>query len=211
MSIFYLHKTPLIIQYLYPLLKWSGKKDRTIYLTFDDGPVPGITEFVLEELQSFGVSATFFCVGHNIHKHPEIFKKITSQGHAVGNHTFNHLNGLKTNTKDYSENIKKCEKEIISGGYLRISKLFRPPYGLIKISQIKQIVKHYQIIMWDVLSGDFDPNLKPEDCLKKSIKYTGNGSIIVFHDNKKAEPRLKYVLPRYLQHFKELGFKFKSL
>ncbi len=204
----YWHKTPPLLQKLYPTFTWQkpeiGKK---IYLTFDDGPIPGLTEWVLDQLAQYQVKATFFCVGDNIRKHPEVFSWVRTQGHAIGNHTFNHQNGWKTPHEEYIRNVQFCQKFIGTE-----TKLFRPPYGRITKKQAKQLQQAgYEIIMWDVLSGDFDRKLSPEKCLKKSIAATKAGSIVVFHDNSKAEERLTHTLPRYIEHFLEKGFGFEKL
>jgi peptidoglycan/xylan/chitin deacetylase (PgdA/CDA1 family) len=209
----YLHSTPKLIKKYYRRFVWD-KADSTnssIYLTFDDGPIPGLTEYVLSELDVVSARATFFCVGNNIHKHPDIFSDLISRGHSFGNHTFNHLNGLKTKKKEYLENVKLCDREISKSGFSRLRKLFRPPYGMIKAGQAKELLPDYDIIMWDVLSGDFDKGLNPDKCLEKTIKSTRPGSIVVFHDNYKAERTVKYVLPRYLNYFAEKGFTFEAL
>ncbi|MBT1705502.1 polysaccharide deacetylase family protein [Chryseosolibacter indicus] len=205
------YRTPFFLPYLYPSLTW--RKDdgsKSIYLTFDDGPVAGPTEFVLETLSQFSAKATFFCIGDNVRKHPEVFNKIIEGGHAIGNHTYNHLNGWKTQLNTYINNIQLCEQQISRGRNPGGKKLLRPPYGKIKRSQIKAL-SSYDIIMWDVLSKDYSHTHTPEKCLQESIGATRNGSIVVFHDSFKAETNLMYVLPRYIQHFKELGFEFKSL
>lgn len=208
----YLHKTPTIIKKIYPQLVWSEKpNNNTIYLTFDDGPVPGQTEFVLEELETNNAKATFFCVGENVKKHPGIFSRIIAGNNTVGNHTFNHLNGIKSSFARYLENVELCQNEFSKQGYNRIVKLFRPPYGLITRSLIKELIWKYRIIMWDVLSGDFDQSLNPRKCLAKVIKSTKRGSIIVFHDSKKSDKCLKYVLPRFLEHCREKDFQFGVL
>ncbi|MEE1884931.1 polysaccharide deacetylase family protein [Pedobacter flavus] len=205
----YLVKSPLVLQLLYPSLIWKqSRAEKNIYLTFDDGPIPDVTEFVLKTLEKFNAKATFFCIGDNIIKHPNIFKAIKANGHSIGNHTFNHLKGWKTDTPTYLENTIKCEE-------LTQTKLFRPPFGRIKYAQIRSLKKtfgkDFKIIMWDVLSGDYDQNTHPEQCLNNVIKHTENGSIVVFHDSLKAFNNLKYTLPLFLQHFKALGYNFKSL
>jgi peptidoglycan/xylan/chitin deacetylase (PgdA/CDA1 family) len=201
----------LLLSKLYPSLTWSRKvEDKVLYLTFDDGPVPEITEFVLQELKKVNAKATFFCVGHNIEKHPEVFSKIVQDGHGIGNHTFNHLNGWTTSNEDYFINIEKCESKLMAV-HKGNRKLFRPPYGRISRGQIKYLQGKYEIIMWSVLSRDYDKRLGWERCLSKSIKYTKPGCIIVFHDNVKAEKNLRFVLPLYLKHFSSQGFKFESL
>jgi peptidoglycan-N-acetylglucosamine deacetylase len=204
-------KTHRLVKMLYPELVWRKEVDeKVIHLTFDDGPVPGVTEFVLDELDRYHARATFFCVGENIVKHPEIFRKIVSAGHQVGNHTYNHLNGWKTADSDYIGNIALCENllsDLPNGG----PKLFRPPYGKIKKSQIMQLRGEFQIVMWDVLTRDFDNGKPVERCLKKSVASTEAGSIVVFHDRHKNEGRLKYMLPKYLSHFAEAGYVFEKI
>ena len=204
----YLVKSPLLLKWYYPTLIWNKTRDeKVIYLTFDDGPIPDVTTFVLKTLKDFDAKATFFCIGDNIIKHPEVFKQIKADGHQIGNHTFNHLKGWKTADNSYLDNFKKCQQ-------LTQTQLFRPPYGRIKKSQIKGIKSinpELKIIMWDVLSGDFDVKLTPEKCYENVIKNTRNGSIIVFHDSLKAFERLKYTLPRVLKYFQDSGYRFKCL
>lgn len=184
-----------------------------LYISFDDGPVPEITDFVLETLEKYQAKATFFCVGENVQKYPHVYHSILKHNHHVGNHTYNHLNGWKTDNPVYFENIALCEAtmKLQSGVALPRRKLFRPPYGKIKRSQIKHIRQNYLVVMWDILSGDFDPNFDAEKCLKKSIAHTQSGTIIIFHDSYKAEKNLKYVLPRYLDHFAQAGYRFLAL
>ena len=202
-------KTNKWIKKIFNNLVWDiPNSDKKIYLTFDDGPIPEVTEWVLDLLKSEEIKATFFCIGDNIKKHPEVYKRILSEGHQTGNHTFNHLNGWKTETKSYLGNFKLCETE-----HLKLntehSFLFRPPYGKIKPSQSKAIRQlGYKIIMWDVLSYDFDPTISVEKCLENVISNTEQGSIIVFHDSLKAEKNLKYALPKAIQILKNRGFVF---
>jgi peptidoglycan-N-acetylglucosamine deacetylase len=218
----YFNNIEWILSKIYPSLVWSGKNtDKTIFLTFDDGPIPGVTEYVLEQLNLFKAKATFFCVGQNIEKYPAIYQKILQAGHRTGNHTYNHLNGWKTGDEKYYSNINACgqimnaEKALVPSSPITSHQspinLFRPPYGKIRMRQISKLKNEYRIVMWGVLSGDYNQKLSAEKCLHKSIKYSGPGSIIVFHDSFKAEKNLKYVLPRYLEHFSELGYKFESL
>ena len=223
----YLTKTPRILQQIFKNYTWRFSTDKKeIYLTFDDGPTPEITEFVLLELKKHNAKATFFCIGKNIKNHPEIFKKIISDNHSVGNHTQNHLNGWEKTTEEYLENIISCENVIsntstsLSTGSVEksansktpVSKLFRPPYGKIKKSQAKEILKKgYKIIMWDVLSADFDTSISKEKCLENVLKNTKKGSIIVFHDSRKATEKLKYALPKVLDYFSKKGFVFKAI
>lgn len=202
-------KTNSLIKKVFNNLVWDiPNSDKKIFLTFDDGPIPEITEWVLDILKSEEIKATFFCIGDNIKKHPEVYKRILAEGHQTGNHTFNHLNGWKTETNHYIDNFKLCETECLKLN-TEHSFLFRPPYGRIKPSQTKAIRNlGYKIIMWDVLSYDFDPNIIPEKCLENVIPNTEQGSIIVFHDSKKAEINLKFALPKAIQILKNKGFIF---
>lgn len=184
--------------------------DKIIYLTFDDGPIPEVTEWVLDELQKFNAKATFFCVGENIFKHPHIYQKVIEGEHKTANHTYNHLKGWETSLKDYLKNVDKCEEYLHS--LPNGKKLFRPPHGRLTSSQATNIrEKGYEIIMWEVLSADFSPKVSKEKCLQKSIQHTKKGSIIVFHDSLKTIEKLQYVLPRYLKYFSELGYSFEIL
>ena len=210
------HRTPFFLPILYPSLTWRMTADsKTLYLTFDDGPVPGPTEFVLEILNRAGVKATFFCIGDNIRKHPDIFKNILTHGHAIGNHTYHHLNGWKTNVDDYVKNVALCREEIVAHFSAQYSAcyqhLFRPPFGRISRNQIKNLQSEYKIIMWDVLSIDYNKNVSIEKCLKNTISASRPGSIIVFHDSYKAEKNLMYALPRFIEHALESGYVFDVL
>ncbi|HKG06304.1 MAG TPA: polysaccharide deacetylase family protein [Pedobacter sp.] len=204
----YLIKSPFFLRWYYPSLTWhKNRNEKVIYLTFDDGPIPDVTDFALETLKSYNAKATFFCIGDNIYKHPDIFEDIKNAGHSIGNHTFNHLKGWDTPDEIYLKNFQKCQE-------LTKTNLFRPPYGRIKKSQItrlRSLQPNIQVIMWDVLSGDFDIDLAPDKCLHNVIKHTGSGSIVVFHDSLKAFDRLKYALPLMLEHFTQLGYRFVSL
>jgi peptidoglycan/xylan/chitin deacetylase (PgdA/CDA1 family) len=200
-----------VLKLLYPsYLYWhKPRTEKNIYLTFDDGPVPEVTEFVLDCLKQFEIKATFFCVGENVSKHPEIFKKILEQGHSVGNHTYNHLKGWQTNDQKYHQNIALSTE--VMQAYGGATMLFRPPYGKAKRKQLHEIAQHYQIVMWDVLTGDFDHLQSPEDCLQNAIQYTKSGSIVIFHDSIKAQKNLQYALPHYIAYFLKKGFHFKKL
>lgn len=204
----YLVKSPLLLRLYYPKLTWNkNRSKKVIYLTFDDGHIPDVTTFVLKTLKSYCAKATFFCIGENITKHPDIFEQIKADGHQIGNHTFNHLKGWKTEDQQYLQNFEQCQR-------LTCTHLFRPPYGRIKKSQaaaIRDIIPAMEIIMWDVLSGDFDTNISPQKCYNNVIKHTHNGSIIVFHDSLKAFERLEYTLPRALAYFQEKGYSFGLL
>ena len=200
-------KTNYLIKKIFPNYLWDiPNNENKVYLTFDDGPTPEITIWTLEQLKKHNAKATFFCIGKNIEKNPEIFKKVTEQGHTIGNHTFNHLKGWKTSTKDYVDNSKLCQS-FISHLPSPISLLFRPPYGKIKPSQSKVLRKlGYKIVMWDVLSEDYNRNISPEKCVENVLKNVQSGSIILFHDSVKAFPNLEYALPKTLEFLKEKGF-----
>jgi peptidoglycan/xylan/chitin deacetylase (PgdA/CDA1 family) len=211
---FYWIKTGWIINKLFSRFMWHIPNDENkIYLTFDDGPTPQITEWVLNQLNDYGVKATFFCIGNNIEKHPELFQKVIDAGHAIGNHTFNHLNGWNTNYHTYLTNIALCEESIAKRcSAFSNTKLFRPPYGKIKSAAVADVKKQgYKIIMWDVLSADFDQSITPQKCLENVIGNTREGSIIIFHDSVKAFPNLEYALPKALKYLKEKNFRFETL
>ena len=203
---FYTIKTPTIIQKFFPNYCWRFSSSvKEIYLTFDDGPTPEITTFVLDELQKHKAKATFFCIGENVKKCPKILERIKKEGHSIGNHTFNHLNGFKTNNTDYIENIQQAAKLIESN-------LFRPPYGRLKTSQARSIIRAgYKVVMWDVLSADFDTTITPEKCLKNVLNKTSSGSIVVMHDSHKAKDKIFYALPKILSYFTKKGYVFKSI
>lgn len=206
------YKTPTFIKYLLPQVEWKiATIKKEIYLTFDDGPIPKLTDEILSILKDFNAKATFFCVGDNIKKYPQIFQRVIAAEHAIGNHTQNHLKGWKTNKSKYLENIELCAHHIASS-YNNPVKLFRPPYGQISPSLARKITQAgYRIIMWDVLSKDYNKELSPELIKKSTIQSTDKGSIIVFHDNIKAQKNVLEVLPQYLKHFSDLGFKFPTL
>jgi peptidoglycan/xylan/chitin deacetylase (PgdA/CDA1 family) len=237
---FFLTKTPYLLKKFYPKqLIWNkSRAEKVIYLTFDDGPIPIVTPWVIKTLKKYNAKATFFCIGDNIIKHPEIFEQLKADGHAIGNHTFNHLKGWRTDDETYLAIFLKCQE-------LTQTNLFRPPYGRIKRSQIEKLSNDYKvlsseysvlsgkralvnkedlrspstlnpkpytsIIMWDVLSGDFDPSLAPEKCLRNVLKHTENGSVVVFHDSLKAWDRLEFVLPKVLEVWSKEGFEFGVL
>lgn len=199
-------------------------EEKKIFLTFDDGPVPEITPWVLSILKKHNAKATFFCVGANIEKFPEIFRQIISEGHSIGNHTYNHLNGWKTESKNYIENVSKCDS-VMTGYRLSVISnqshrspftvyrlpLFRPPYGRMKKSQYTLIKSQYSIVMWDVLSRDFDESTSEQKCLQNVLSKTREGSIVVFHDSLKAKEKLFYVLPKVLEHYSVKGFSFEII
>lgn len=209
----YLVKTPRLVQRFFHNYSWRIKTTKKeIYLTFDDGPVPDFTPWVLETLESYAAKATFFCVGENIKKYPHIYQQIKDGGHSIGNHTFNHLQGWKTPTNKYIKNILKAESYLGDEGVKKTKKLFRPPHGRIRPVQAKILRKKgYKIIMWDVLSGDFDQSLSKEQCLEHTLKHIKNGSIVVFHDSDKSFKNLDFVLPKVLEHFTQEGYHFRAL
>lgn len=203
----YLTNSPFWLQMLYPSLVWRkpSAKEKTVYLTFDDGPTPTITEAVLEMLEKYNAKATFFLIGKNAEAHTILTKIINIKGHTIGNHTQNHLNGWEHKTDTYLQNIQAAEG-------VSSNTLFRPPYGRIKRNQIKALKNQgYTIVMWDVLSADFDTSLNAADCVKNVLGKVKNGSIVVFHDSEKAWPRLKDCLPEVLKVLHEKGFVFKAL
>ena len=205
-------KTNWLIKTIFSNYVWRiPTREKIVYLTFDDGPTPEITDWVLNQLQQHQAKATFFCIGNNIEKYPSIFNRILANGHAIGNHTFNHLQGWKTQTSDYIENVEKCALEITQHENTN-SKLFRPPYGKIKPAQAKMIRElGYKIIMWDVLSADFNQAITPQQCLDNVVSNIASGSIIVFHDSLKAFPNLEYTLPKTLKFLSENGYTCEVL
>jgi len=201
----YLTKTPSFVQSLFPNFTWKIPSDAPkIFLTFDDGPIPDVTMWVLDLLHQYQAHGTFFCIGENVAKYPQIFQRILDEGHTTGNHTYHHKNGWHTDNLSYFHDIRKCARLVKSD-------LFRPPYGKLTPKQAQFLQRHYKIIMWDILSGDFDVDLDPEICLQNILKKTKPGSILVFHDSIKAQPILQSVLPRVLAHFSALGYQFEAL
>lgn len=177
--------------------------EKVIYLSFDDGPHPEITPFVLDLLKQYHARASFFCIGHNVERYPQVYEQIIAEGHSVGNHTYDHKNGFRVKDQEYLKDVQKAEKWIQSD-------LFRPPYGRLRSKQARKL-NNYRIVMWDVLSGDFDPSLKKEKCLEMVKAKTGPGSILVFHDSEKAREKLEFVLPAMLSFFKQRGFRFENI
>ena len=193
-----------LLQRLYPRAVWRfASREKNIYLTFDDGPVP-LTAWVLDQLRLHDAKATFFCVGDNILRHPEIVERTKTEGHFIANHTMHHVKGFRLTTREYLEEVEACEK-------LTGTKFFRPPYGQLRASQYRALLKrNYRIVMWDVISYDYE-SITPQQCLANVLRNAREGSIILFHDNSKAENNLKMTLPQVLQHFKLRGFQFKTL
>ena len=198
-------KIPSFIKFIFPSLVWNKERSKkNIYLTFDDGPHEVLSDFILDELKKYQAKATFFYLGRKVEKFPKIIKRCIRENHKLGNHSFSHPNGWKTNNKKYYEDIKKASKLINSN-------LFRPPYGRIKISQIRHLKKQYKIVMWDVLSRDFDKNTSAIECYNNIINNTISGSIIVLHENEKSLKTVKEILPKILNYFNSKGFSFEIL
>ena len=240
---------PRFIQRLYPERIWAfPASTNAVYLTFDDGPIPEVTPWVLDELKKHNAKATFFCIGENIKKHPEIFRRILAEGHSVGNHTFNHLNGTKTETAEYVENVEKAQRQMLEDGWRKMEdgrwkmvdgkwkredggwkmdnstikdqesaisnqqSLFRPPYGKITSRQANLLQKKgFKIVMWDIISYDYDANVSEKECLQNVTKNIKPGSIVVFHDSLKAEKNLRYVLPKVLENYYHQQWKICSI
>ncbi len=198
-------KIPRILKKVFPEITWDIRSNKPVlYLTFDDGPTPDVTCRVLSELDRFQAKATFFCIGRNVERHPDIFKQVLNHGHAVGNHTYSHLKGWYTDNKEYYDDISLAARFIHSS-------LYRPAYGMITPSQLKYLKQQYQVVLWDIMSFDFDYNTSPQQCLSNVIRHARPGSVVVFHDSVKASEKTLYALPRVLEHFAEKGWAFKSL
>jgi peptidoglycan-N-acetylglucosamine deacetylase len=199
------YRIPHIVRWMFPNYTWKVKtKSKMVYFTFDDGPHPEVTPWVLKQLQLYNAKATFFLIGDNIVKYPTVYNQILKDGHAIGNHTQNHLNGWNTNTDDYLNNISVCQKHLQTN-------LFRPPYGRIRRKQAQSVLKTHKIIMWDRLSRDYEANLEIAESLKVMKQLPANGSIFVFHDSEKAFHNLQLLLPELLKYFASNGYQFMSL
>lgn len=200
-----IEQTPDFIRKLIPGAVWRlPQKEKTVYLTFDDGPIPEVTPWVLDLLKKYNIKATFFCVGDNVRKYPEVFKMVVSAGHSVGNHTFNHLQGFKERSGKYVENVE------LADSYIR-SNLFRPPHGHLRIRQGTKLSKKFRFVMWDVITRDYNMKLSGEYVLNVVKRYARNGSIIVFHDSIKAEENMKYALPKAIEFLLSEGYKFEKI
>ena len=200
----FIEQPPQIIRYLYPSAIWRMDKDeRAVYLTFDDGPIPRVTPWVLDVLDKYGIKATFFMVGDNIRKHPDEFRMVVERGHRIGNHTFNHIRGLSYDINSYLENTDKACRMMMN------TNLFRPPHGYMSPKQYAELKKRYKIIMWDLVTRDYNRKFNGEQILQKVKKYARNGSIITFHDSIKSEENLKYALPKAIEWLKEQGYEFR--
>lgn len=201
-----IERPPKLYRWLFPGALWRKpvKGEKTIYLTFDDGPIPDITPWVLDLLDKYDIKATFFCVGDNVHKYPDIYQMVLDRGHRVGNHTFNHVQGMRKFSKRYLENTRMASEYIDSD-------LFRPPHGHMRIEQFFSLRRYYKIIMWDVVTRDYSKLMTPTDVFNNVKKYARDGSIIVFHDSLKAEKNMKEALPKSIEWLLEQGYTFKSL
>jgi len=219
-------KTPWLFKKLFSNYVWEissvPKDDKVLYLTFDDGPIPIITPWVLDTLQQYNAKATFFCIGNNVEKHPDIFNSVLAEGHSIGNHTNTHVEGWRTKTETYLEDFEKAETIINSQiknyhpdnnlDKTQNLKLFRPPFGQLKTSQGKALIKlGYKIIMWSVVTFDWENYITPEKCLQSVLKNAVNGNIIVFHDSIKASRNMQYALPRVLEYYSKKGFRFEAI
>lgn len=209
-------KTPQLIKMFYPCRIWEGPlSGRRLYLTFDDGPIPQVTPWVLETLLKYQAKALFFCIGDNVRKHPEIFKRLISSGHAIGNHTFHHVKGWGCNDRNYIKDVLKAQREfekydLTIQSYNSFA--FRPPQGKMTHSQAQELQKRgFKIIMWDILTRDYREDLDPQEIFLRIKKHTRPGSILVFHDSLKAEKNLRIVLPLVLEHFTCEGYQFDLL
>ena len=211
----YLVKTPKFVHRLFPKRVWAFPSSKnSVYLTFDDGPIPEVTPWVLEVLKKYKAKATFFCIGDNVNKHANVFQQIIEEGHSIGNHTYHHLNGWKTKTGDYIHNCEKCEDSLnrVQDDKVKINNLFRPPFGKLTLKQSKTLQKKgFHIIMWDVLSADFDTKISNKKCLENVIKNIQPGSIVVFHDSLKSYEKLRYVLPKVLDFIKINNINCESI
>jgi len=201
----FIERTPSFLRRLYPQAVWRKETDKkNIYLTFDDGPIPEVTPWVLDVLNHFGIKATFFCVGDNVHKYPDIFERMKVEGHAVGNHTFNHIPGSQWDYETFIDNVDLADRYIGS-------RFFRPPHGHLTFEQYKRLKERYQIVMWDLITRDYNATLHPEKVLNIVKKYARNGSLIVFHDSLKAEKNMRYAMPRAVEWLLKEGYEFEIL
>ena len=199
----FIEQVPEIIRLLFPKALWRmNPKEKAVYLTFDDGPIPIVTPWVVDLLKQYDIKATFFMVGDNVRKHPQEFQYVVDNGHRIGNHTFNHLKGFITSTDRYVENVELADKFIQSN-------LFRPPHGFVNHKLYNKLSKNYKFVMWDLVTRDYSYRMCGTDVLANVKKYTRNGSIITFHDSLRSESNLKYALPLAIEWLLEQGYSFK--
>ena len=199
----FIEQPPWFYRALFPGVTWRiPARRKCVYLTFDDGPIPEVTPWVLDQLDQFGVKATFFMVGDNVRKHPDVFQMVVARGHRIGNHTFNHIQGLRYRVKSYLANVEKAATYIPS-------RLFRPPHGHMRLPQTLALRRRYRVVMWDVVTRDYSPKLTPDEVFQNVCRYTRNGSIIVFHDSLKAERNMREAMPRAVRWLLDQGYEFK--
>ena len=203
-----IEQPPRVYRWLFPGAIWRipaiEGQQKCVYLTFDDGPIPEMTPCILDILDRYGIKATFFCVGENVKKHPELYDMLLERGHRVGNHTFNHIQGIRFWSNNYIRNIAEASKYINSD-------LFRPPHGHMRMPQVLRLRKLFRIIMWDVVTRDYSPHMTAKGVVNNVKRFTRNGSIIVFHDSLKATGRIEEALPESIEWLKEQGYQFKPL
>lgn len=203
----FIERPPLLYRLLFPEGIWRVKghhKAKVVYLTFDDGPIPEETLWVLDTLDAYGVKATFFMVGDNVRRHPELFEEIKRRGHSYGNHTMHHLQGMKVTSNTYMNDIAEADRLIDSP-------LFRPPHGIIRWKQARNIKERYNLVMYDLVTRDYSRKLTPEQVLGNVMRFARNGSIIVFHDSVKSSRNLRYALPRAIEWLQQQGYEFRTL
>lgn len=201
----FIEQMPRWVRWFYPHVWWrKDAHQKTLYVTFDDGPTPQTTPWILDQLDILGIKATFFCIGANAEKHPELLQEIKDRGHAIGLHGYNHVRGLYKNSDIYLADIER-------GAQFIDTKLFRPPHGRITPKQANILAKKYTVVLWDVITRDYDASLKPEQVEKIALKYTRNGSIIVFHDSLKAQKNMQYAFPRAVKQWLSEGYTFATL
>lgn len=201
----FIEQPPWFYRALFPGATWRIPSDeRCVYLTFDDGPIPQVTPWVLNTLDQYGVKATFFMVGDNVRKHPDVFRMVVERGHAVGNHTFHHIQGIRYSTRGYLADVELAAR-LIPGN------LFRPPHGHMRFPQLLRLRKTHRIVMWDVVTRDYSPHLSPQQVLANVKRYTRNGSILVFHDSLKAERNMRWAMPRAIEWLLQEGYRFKRI
>jgi len=199
----FIEQPAIYLRWLYPKALWRmDRREHAVYLTFDDGPIPEATPFILDTLKQEGVKATFFVVGDNVRKHPELFQRIIDEGHQVGNHTHNHIGGLRHTIKEYSYNVEKANAYIHS-------RLMRPPHGWMRLPQYAWLSRKYKVVMWDLVTRDYSKWLTADDVVNNVKRYARNGSIITFHDSIKSIDKLRTALPQSIQWLKEQGYEFK--
>lgn len=199
----FIEQPPWIYRSFFPGAIWRlPAQKKCVYLTFDDGPIPEVTPWVLDVLDKYNVKATFFCVGDNVRKYPDTYRMVLERGHLTGNHTFNHIQGIHSASPDYLKNVQKAA-EVID------SKLFRPPHGHMRVPQLRSLREQYKVVMWDVVTRDYSPHMTPAGVFNAVKRYTRNGSIIVFHDSLKAEKNMRTAMPQSVEWLLEQGYEFK--